>query len=160
MSVASINWPGREAKLPGTFLVYAGCDPGKVNEVIDLILENIARMQGSEKDMQPGWFERSKELATTSDALEHETPAEQATQAAIDELYGLGYNYHDQWAPMINAVKLDQVRRVARTRLSKCVVTVSTPAPDAVKIKPGERTYGSFPPVDLTPRGVQHDANK
>ena len=99
-------------------------------------------------------------MATTSDALEHETPAEQATQAAIDELYGLGYNYHDQWAPMINAVKLDQVRRVARTRLSKCVVTVSTPAPDAVKIKPGERTYGSFPPVDLTPRGVQHDANK
>jgi hypothetical protein len=35
---------------------------------------------------------------------------------------------------------------------------VSTPDPDSVKIKTGKRTYDSFPPVDLTPRGVQHDA--
>jgi hypothetical protein len=27
-----------------------------------------------------------------------------------------------------------------------------------VKRTPGERHYKSFPPVDLTPRGVQHDA--
>src|SRR5207247_6291244 len=39
------NWPGRNVKLPGTFFVYAGCDPGKVNEVVALILENIARVQ-------------------------------------------------------------------------------------------------------------------
>jgi hypothetical protein len=36
-------------------------------------------------------------------------------------------------------------------------VTVSTPAPDAVGVKTGRREYPSFPPVDLTPRGVQHD---
>jgi hypothetical protein len=35
-------------------------------------------------------------------------------------------------------------------------VTISTPDPDAVTIKPGVRTYNSFPTVDLTPRGVQH----
>src|SRR5205814_87885 len=45
--VHAINRPGRNAKLPGTFLAYAGCDPTKVNEVIDLMLENIARLQGS-----------------------------------------------------------------------------------------------------------------
>ena len=32
------NWPGRDSSLPGAFLVYAGCDPSKVNEVVDLIL--------------------------------------------------------------------------------------------------------------------------
>jgi predicted Zn-dependent peptidase len=152
------NWPGRESALPGAFLVYAGCDPSKVNEVVDLILENIARLQGSEKDTQPGWFARSQQLITTSDAMENETPAEQAQTAALDELNGLGYDYHDSFARRIDAVTLDQVRKIAASRLDSCVVTVSTPNPDGVTIKPGKRTYTSFPPVDLTPRGVQHDA--
>ena len=92
------NWPGRDSTIPGAFLAYAGCDPSKVNEVVDLMLENIARLQGSEKDTQPGWFQRSQQLITTSDAMENETPAEQAQQAALDELIGLGYAYHEQFA--------------------------------------------------------------
>jgi len=152
------DMPGRSKDLPGTFIVYAGCDADKVNEVIDLSLENIARLQGSAKDMQPDWFGRSKELITTSESLDRETPAQQASIAALDELYGLGYDYHDHFNERIEAVKLDQVRAVAAKRLSKCVVTVSTPAPELVKVKTGVRTYQAFPPVDLTPRGVQHDA--
>ncbi|HEY1628249.1 MAG TPA: hypothetical protein VGF52_00225, partial [Tepidisphaeraceae bacterium] len=126
----------------------------------DLSLQNIARMQGTDEDMQPDWFARSKELMTTSDALDHETPAAQATQAALDELYGLGYDYHDQFAPKVNGVSLSDVRSIAQRRLTRCVITVSTPAPKAVSIQPGKRDYPSFPPVDLTPRGVNHDANK
>jgi zinc protease len=156
--VHAVNWPGRSKELPGNFFVYAGCDPGKVNEVVDVILENIARLQGSEQDTQPGWFERSKQLITTSDAMANETPAEQAMTAALDELNGLGYNYHDQFPRRINQVNLDDVRAIASERLIKCVVTICTPAPEAVKVEKGERTYDSFPPVDLTPRGVQHDS--
>jgi zinc protease len=158
--VHAINWMGRHEKLPGTFFVFAGCDPEKVNQVIDLSLLNIARLQGTDEDMQPEWFARSKELMTTSDALEHETPSAQATQAALDELYGLGYDYHDEFPVRINAVRLDQIRSIAQQRLTRCIVTVSTPAPNAVAIKPGRRTFDSFPPVDLTPHGVKHDVNK
>jgi hypothetical protein len=50
------------------------------------------------------------------------------------------------------------VRRVTKSRLTKAVVTISTPAPEAAKVEKGTRTYDKFPPVDLTPRGVQHDA--
>ena len=155
--VHALNFPGRSKELPGNFFVYAGCDPSKVNEVVDVILENIARLQGTEKDTQEGWFERSKQLIVTNDALENETPAEQATTAALDELLGLGYDYHDRFHERIDAVKYPDVRRVASRRLNRAVVTVSTPAPDAVKIATGRRTYEKFPPVDLTPRGVQHD---
>jgi zinc protease len=158
--VHATNQPGRSVKLPGTFYVYAGCDPTKVNEVVDLILENIARMQGSDADMNASWFERSKQLAITSDALQTETPAEQAMQAALDELYGLGYAYHEQFAPKVEAVKLGDVREIARRRLRRCVITICTPNDQGVKIKPGKRTYDKFPPIDLTPRGVQHDANQ
>ena len=54
-------------------------------------------------------------------------------------------------------MKLDDVRAISAKRLKSCVITVSTPNPDGVSIKPGVRTYDTFPPVDLTPRGVQHD---
>jgi hypothetical protein len=53
---------------------------------------------------------------------------------------------------------LNAVRDVARERLKRCVVTVSTPSPQLVTVKPGTRRYSSFPEVDLTPKGVGHDA--
>mgnify|MGYP000474705841 CR=1 FL=1 len=141
-------------------MAYAGCDPKNVDEVVNVILENVARLQGTEQDMQPGWFERSKKLMITADAMERETPAAQAQSAAIFELLGLGYDYPDHFADRINGVSIDQVRQVARSHLSRCVVTITTTAPEQVTLKPGERWFKVFSPVNLTPRGVQHDAAK
>lgn len=156
--VHAMNSPGKGKDQPGTFLVYAGCDPRRVNEVVEAILMNIARLQGSEEDMVTGWFERSRQLMLTSEAMDRETAADQATTAALNELYGLGYAHHLLFPEKLKAVTLDDVRQVARQRLSKAVVTISTPAPDLVKIETGRRTYERFEPVDLTPKGVEHDA--
>jgi zinc protease len=153
----AMNFPGLNATIPGTFIAYAGCEPKNVNEVVDVMLESVARLQGSDADMQADWFRRSKQLIVTGDAIDNETPAAQATLAALDELYGLGYNYHEKFADRINGVSLDDIRKLAAGRLQECVITVSTPDPDKVKIKEGSRTYPTFPTVDLTPRGVQHD---
>jgi zinc protease len=155
--VAASNQPGQSEKLPGTFMAYAGCEPSKVNEVVETMLENIARLQGTPEDVQPDWYERSKKLLLTNEALENETPGQQASINALDELFGMGYRYHDSFEQRINAVTLDQVRQVARDRLSSCVVTISTPTPQDVQVKKGLRTYDKFPTVDLTPRGIQHD---
>jgi zinc protease len=150
------NVPGRSKDLPGSFFVYAGCDPKNVNEVIDVILENIARVQGTPQDVNEEWFGRSKELAVVTDAMDTETPAQQAQRAAVDELNGLGYDYAKQFPTKIRGVTLDDVRRAARGRLTHAVVTVSTPAPELVKVNKGKREFDRFPPVDLTPKGVQH----
>jgi zinc protease len=154
--VQTENVPGVTPAAPGTFIAYAGCDPGKVNEVVDLILENMARLQGSPADIQTDWFDRSKQLIITSDALDNETPDAQASTAALDELYGLGYQWHAGFADRIKSVTLDQVRTEARAALNKCVITICTPAPELVTEKAGERDYATFPHIDLTPRGVQH----
>ena len=90
--------------------------------------------------MNTDWFKRSKELIVVAEAMENETPAAQAQQAALDELYGLGYDWHRTFADKIRAVQLPEVRNVARERLNSCVVTVSTPAPELVKV---ERAVGS-----------------
>jgi zinc protease len=149
--------PGRNEKLPGTFEAYAGCDAANVDEVVRLTLENIARVEGSEKDVDMDWFKRSKELMVVADAMENETPAAQATMAALDEVMGLGYAYHEKFADGVRAVTLPQVQKLARQRLAHCIVTISTPRPELVKTAPGQRIYTSFPPVDLAPKGVQHD---
>ncbi len=151
------NWPGRSDKLKGAFLAFAGCDPSKVNEVVDVILENIARLQGKPEELNVSWFDRSKKMIVTADALESETAEAQANIAALDELYGLGFNFHQKFADSINNVMLADVQKVSRARLNECVVTICTPDPEGVTVKPGRREYESFPPVDLTPRGVQHD---
>ncbi len=151
------DMPGLSPKMPGAFVALAGCDPAKVNEVVDVMLLNIARLQGTPKDVQADWFDRSKQLITTQDALDQETPEAQAAEAALDELYGLGYDAHAQFAAKINAVTLDQVRELAKTKLHDCIITISTPKPELVNRATRTRLYDSFPPVDLTPRGVQHD---
>lgn len=155
--VQAQNWPGRSAQIPGTFFVYAGCSPDKVNQVVDLILLNIARLQGSDADIQLDWFDRARQLAITDEAMANETVAEQTATAALDELWHLGYNHHDQFGKKIDAVQLHEVRAMARERLRRCVITISTPAPELVKQTEGTRRYTSFPTVDLTPRGVTHD---
>ena len=154
------NLQGARPDLPGTFFVLAGCQPENVNETVNQILINMARVQGSEQDIVPDWFNRSKEMIVTADAMDHETPAQQAATAALDELYGLGYEYHNQFDDKIRAVTMQQVQELARKRLRACVVTISTPKPEIVNVKPGLRTYKEFPPVDLTPRGVQHDVGQ
>jgi zinc protease len=155
--VDAVNRPGLNARLPGTFMIIAGCDPSKVNEVVDLTLQNIARLQGSPRDIQPQWFERAKQLIINFDAMDNETPASQAEQAATDELYGLGYRYHEHFADRINEVTLPQLQQIARSALARCVVTVSTPKPDLVTRQTGMRTYRSFPPLEMIPRGVEKD---
>jgi zinc protease len=149
--VESENSPGRSKETPGSFLVFAGCDPKNVNEVVDLCLQNIARVQGTPKDINVNWFGRAKELVTVADALEHETPSDQAATAALDELYGMGFDFHEKFDAAI-----ESVQSVARARLRSCLVTISTPAPELVTVKSGVRTYDSFPEVQLTPRGTQH----
>ncbi|MGA2499786.1 MAG: pitrilysin family protein [Tepidisphaeraceae bacterium] len=151
-------FPGASDKTPGAFVVYAGCDPKNVNRVVDGILLNIARLQGSDKDLVPDWFERSKELIVTADALEKETAESQADTAAVDELLGLGCEYHEQFGESIKRVTLGEVRMVSRRLLSSCAIAITTSAPKEVGIGPGGRSYSAFPPVDLTPKGVEHDA--
>lgn len=155
--VHAVAFPGRSEQHPGAFLVYAGCEPEKVNEVVEVILQNIARLQGREADLNADWFARAKQLIVTGDALENETAADQAQTAALDELFGLGYDYHTHFADRINAVQLSQVQTTARQLLRECVVTINTSHPELVKVKEGERKYESLPPVELTPGGVRHE---
>lgn len=155
--VNSIVMPGVSYKTPGSFIVYAACEPANVDKVVDGILLNIARLQSNTKDLIPGWCDRAKQLISTAYSLDQETPAAQAENMALDELYGLGAGYHDDFVKRINKVTENDVRAISRELLKKCIITVTTPQPNKVSAKKGDRTYDSFPEIEMAPKGVSHD---
>ena len=60
-------------------------------------------------------------------AQENTAVAEQAQQAALDELYGLGYDYHKTFDARIEAVKLKDVVKVAKKYFGNHVLVTSSP---------------------------------
>jgi zinc protease len=109
---------------PGFFTVMAQTTPEKLSEVIARIQINMERARAGQ--ITPEEFETSKQMVTALHAQENTTIAEQARQAALDELYGLGYAYDQKYDERIQAVTLEDVARVAKDYLSRKSVLVST----------------------------------
>jgi zinc protease len=127
--VHAVNRPG---VLPGHFGIYAACQPDKVNEVYRIITKQLNRARAGE--FTPAELERAKTIIVTNELMGNQTNSARAMQSALDELYGLGYDYHDSLSDRVNAVTLDEVKRVATRYLTTPVVAVVTPSPDAVEL--------------------------
>lgn len=127
--VHAINSPGL---VPGYFGAYAACQPEKVAEVYQIMTEQFDRARAgrfSEDEMA-----RAKTIITTTEVMEQQTNSSRAMAVSLDELYGLGHEYREQFNERIKAVTVDDVRRIAGKYLTSPVVAVVTPAPDLVKI--------------------------
>jgi len=133
--VHAVNFPGL---VPGYFGAYAACQPEKVNEVYKIMTEQFDKARAgkfSEEELV-----RAKTIITTTDVMEQQTNSERAMAVSLDELYGLGYSYREQFDKRVRSVTLDDVRRVAKKYLTSPVVAVVTPSPELVDIgiKPTE----------------------
>ncbi|HSW45015.1 MAG TPA: insulinase family protein, partial [Phycisphaerae bacterium] len=127
--IHAIHRPG---PIPGCFQIYAACEPEKVSEVYTIIMRQLDRARAGE--FTPAELERAKTIIATTEMMSHQTNAERAMQAALDELYGLGFDNNRLFLDRVKAVTLDQVRETAARYLTVPVVAVVTPAPDAVRL--------------------------
>ncbi len=127
--VHALNMVGVE---PGYFGMYAACQPERVNEVYRIMVEKIERARAGRFD--DAELKQAKAVILATNLLQSRTNAERATQSATDELYGLGFDHRERYASLIESVTLEDVQRVARQYLTKAIVTVVTPDPDAVRI--------------------------
>ncbi len=127
--VHAVNVVGVE---PGYFGMYAACQPERVNEVYRIMMEKVARARAGTFDDEE--LRQAKSVIVATDLMQSRTNDARAAQAATDELYGLGFAHRDQYAARINAVSLDDVRRVAGQYLTQPIVVVVTPDPKAVSI--------------------------
>jgi zinc protease len=119
---AAHNWVGLE---PGYFGAYAGCEPAKADEVIKITLQKLD--DAKDDKITEEEFERSKRMCITTHELGKQRPASQAGEMALDELYGLGYDFGDKYADAISAVTKDDLKRVAEKFFTKHVICLTTP---------------------------------
>ena len=68
----------------------------------------------------------------TADALDSQAMSSQAINSALDELYGLGYDFRKKASTLYRKITPADVQRVAKKYLGQgYVVIVTTPKPEA-----------------------------
>lgn len=97
---------------PGMFAFYLGTDPLKVDLVRAALTEEIAHLAAhglTEEELR-----RARKKLLGKQAIAHQSNASLAYSAALDELYGLGFLYHQKLAAEVEAITHAEVRAVAR----------------------------------------------
>jgi len=110
---------------PGYFAILSQTHPDKIDEVVDRIKKNVQRAKAGKITKEE--FQRAIEMVTSLHAQDNTTIAAQAQQAALDDLYGLGFNYDKTFDERIRAVTMQDVVRVAKKYLDKHVLITSSP---------------------------------
>ena len=134
--VHAYNWPG---VAPGAFVTYAACQPDKAAEVVGIIQRNLKR--ASEHKPTQEAIDRAVNVILTAELLENQSMSDLSMSAALDELYGLGYDFRQRLEGRYRKVKPADVLRVGKKYLAgDYVVTVTTRSPETLETtnpKPG-----------------------
>jgi zinc protease len=97
---------------PGSFLVYIACAPEKLDEALEGIESELRRIL--EEPIDPEELERSRGYLVGTQAVSLQRYGNQARLLSLNELYGLGAIHYLDYAERIEAVTLDDVKRVAQ----------------------------------------------
>jgi zinc protease len=111
--VHAYNWAGLA---PGAFVTYAACQPNRAAEVVDIIKNNYRR--ATKYLPIAAEVEQAVNTILTAELLENQSVASLALSAALDEMYGFGYDYRRRMEARYRAIQPADVQRVARKYLS------------------------------------------
>ncbi len=117
--------PGVE---PGSFIIYAGTRKQAVDEVLELIQQDITRVttQGIREDE----FKRAKQKIITRYHQNLQMDGEMAMECALNELYGLGYEYSFSTEERLNALTLSSIREAVSSILVSGKTAISIVLPE------------------------------
>lgn len=120
--VHALSWLGLE---PGYFGIIAATQPQKVDEVVAIIRSHIDKAKAGEISDEE--LQRAKRLTLIADRLDMQTNSQLASDAALNELYGLGYDFSQHDQQRLNAVTKAEVQRVAQKYLNHPTIVITTP---------------------------------
>lgn len=124
-SVSSMSVEGVD---PGSFWVYIGTSPDKIDEALRSICAELVAVK--ETAVSRDELERAQNYLIGSYEIDQQDSASQATTLAYNELYGMGYDAITRYPEKILAQTPDTVHGVAGEILdfNRCVVAVVKPA--------------------------------
>ena len=97
---------------PGAFTFYLGTDPKKVDKVRTAMLEEIGKL--ADDGLTEAELNRAKKKLLGQQEIENQSNDSLAYSCALNELYNLGYDYYLGTEKRINAVTLEDTKRVAQ----------------------------------------------
>ncbi|NMC21762.1 MAG: insulinase family protein, partial [Thermogutta sp.] len=112
---------------PGFFVIMSQTSPESLAEVISRIERCVEQAKAGR--IEPKDVEIAKQLLTAYHAQENTTIGDQAFQAVLNELYGLGYDYEKTFDARIEAVTLEDVIEAARKYLGNAILATTSPLP-------------------------------
>ena len=105
----------------GSFTFYLGTAPEKLEEVKVALHEEIAKLAAAGLTAEE--FARSREKSLGQMEFRIQSNSALASQAAVSELYGLGYDHHLRERAEIEALTLERLNSVARRYLERASIT-------------------------------------
>jgi zinc protease len=97
--------------VPGLFAFYLGTDPQKIEPVKTALLDEINKL--ANEGLTDQELTRAKKKSIGQHQIAMQSNDSFGYQCALDELYGLGFDYYKKLDQEVNAVTLDEIKRVA-----------------------------------------------
>jgi zinc protease len=98
--------------VPGPFVFYLGTDPAKLAAVQAELLDEIAQL--AKNGLTEAELARAREKAIGQQDLRNQSEDAMAYSCALDELYGVGFNYFTTERAQLEAITLDQAKQVCQ----------------------------------------------
>lgn len=124
-----------QALVPGLFAFYLGTDPEKVDQVKKAFLQEVRKL--ASEGLTEVELNRARKKLVGQQQIQNQSNDAFAYLAALDELYGLGYNHYRELEPKVNAITLADIQRVARKYFAEqpYVLSIVQPPPKPTKGK-------------------------
>lgn len=100
-----------QGMVPGVFAFYLGTDPQKVEPVKTALLDEINKL--ASEGLSDVELNRAKKKLIGQHQIAMQSNDSFGYQSALDELYGLGFDYYKKLDTEVQAVTLDQIKQVA-----------------------------------------------
>ncbi|MCJ7544361.1 MAG: insulinase family protein [Phycisphaerae bacterium] len=138
--VHAYNWPGLA---PGAFVTIAACEPANATRVVAIIKNDLAKATTylpSQREV-----DEAVNVILTAEMLDNQSAASLALSSALDELYGLGYDWRRRMVPRYRAITPKDVCDVGAKYLSKPLVTVVTTPLEGETLRGTSETSATAP---------------
>ena len=114
--------------VPGMFAFYLGTDPQKLAPVKTALLDEIGKL--ASEGLTNEELTRAKKKLIGQQQISNQSNDSLGYTTALDELYGLGFDYYQRLEAEVEAVSLDEVKRVAAKyfQAQPCVIATVRPA--------------------------------
>ncbi len=97
--------------VPGLFLFYLGTDPQKIEPVRAALLEEIGKLAAEGLTVEE--LARAKKKMIGQQQIANQSNDSFGYMAALDELYGLGFDHYKKLERDVEGITVEEVRRVA-----------------------------------------------